>query len=230
MKRLLSLATLLMLCLSGLSAQSQGGAPIKVFAINLDATPVDIKLGTADSVVFAANNLAANGATKLVTLQKSGSWPMYYGSVGSQLKSLRNPQGQPFSFALQNGKTYVIRYLGQDNIDLFELTEPNTSSAKIAFVNNSGSSVGQIQVGSAFGQNTLVLMKDLPNGEHSNFGSINFAAAYGIFWASGNASPTTFSDASGKVVTTLFAEGSYWVFLLKQDQTKALGSLINITP
>lgn len=194
---------------------------IKIFAANIGSVPVDLSLG-GDNPVFNAKSIAPGTVTKFSILKNAGSWQLSYKSAGNE-GVVKNAEGRPLAYALQAGKSYLIRYAGPSKAELFQIAEPDTNAAKIAFVNASDIAVGQIQVGSAFGQNTLVAMKNLPAGEHSNFGSVNFAANYGLFWSTGASTTASLNDASGKPLQTMFAEGSYWVLVLAKDAKGALG-------
>jgi hypothetical protein len=233
---------LAVLAFAASAAWSQAASTdIKVFAVNLGTSAVDVQLGNPGAV-FQATALPANSASRMVRVGKPGSYQVYYKYAAGKVQlTPRNQGGQPLLYTLAAGKSYLIRLAGDNNVELFEISDPakaspvkpDLQSAKVCFVNGTPNSVPALQVGSGLNSNTLVSLKDLPSREFSNFASVNYPGDYGCFWILPNAKDalTGYLDASGKPIMTSFAEGTYWALVLWQDSKgNVAGNLVNITP
>jgi hypothetical protein len=245
MKHTKPLLVILFCLLAALPLAAQAGASsndIKVFAVNLHSAAVDIQLGSP--AVFQASALAPYNASKLTRFGKPGAYPVTYRFASGKLQlTPRNQGGQPLLFNLTAGKTYLIRVLGENSVDMVEMPEPAKASvlnpdqqtAKIAFFNATANVLSSVQVASATNTNVLVSVKDLAARDYCNFGTVNYPGEYGCFWLVPNQSKDTvlgYLDGSGKPIMTKFVDNSYWALVIWPDPKTGnpAGSLFDITP
>jgi hypothetical protein len=189
MKNLIILFALLILAIPLMAQYDDYYDPVKedfkpmVIVLNSSPDGMDLMIGNDDTTVFYTHDLANYDTTKLIPVNYTGTYQVYYKYPEDDDWVLweETGTGETFDVTLNYGEILALR-IGPDNkvYDTIVDFEP-TFSAKIMFANLTEHGLTMMEVGDEFGDKNGAWCDDLYSSGISNFADVN-SGSYSLFW------------------------------------------------
>jgi len=199
-----------------------------VFALNLSQSPVSLSLVRGDQTELAFVDLAGNESRALTVIAEGDGVVLRQKAAGTESPAVwSDPSGAPYLLRFQTGSLYavIVDPLGQAAV--YNLPETYRSDPKLCIINDTGSTLSQVQAAPAWAKNVKVYAQDVVPVVPSEFYSLD-AKTLGLYWqtldqvASGDYN--TASGLDGKPLRLTFEPRRYYLFLAGS------GSIRDLTP
>jgi hypothetical protein len=189
MKNLIILFALMMIIIPLMAQSDDYYDPVqedfKPMVIVLNSSPdgMDLMIGNDDTTVFYTHDLIQYDTTKLIPVNYTGTYQVYYKYPEDEDWILWEEvdTGDTFDVTLNYGEILSLR-IGEDNkvYDTIVDFKPNFS-AKIMFANLTEHGLTMMEVGDEFGDKKVAWCDELDSTGISDFADVD-SGSYSLFW------------------------------------------------